>query len=206
MRRLAYFTLFLAVLSIFCGKVQASQMTVVFGYPSQVSTGAYQMIRTEQWVISSGGRHTTPLYYTAQELSIAKMNIPLKTKFSNVNMGKLISAIMGQKKDSLETAVVHFDFDKSSLKPSEKRKLNQFASRCKNCRHITITGYTDDIGTEAYNLKLGERRAKSVEKYLKSRLKNARFETHSRGKYCFIRNKDGSINRRLSRRAEVVGY
>ena len=63
---------------------------------------------------------------------------------------------------------VHFDFDKSTLKPEARTILKRNIQLLKDNPNakIRIAGYTSASGTEAYNQKLSERRAKSVEEYL----------------------------------------
>jgi outer membrane protein OmpA-like peptidoglycan-associated protein len=63
---------------------------------------------------------------------------------------------------------VHFEFDKSSLTPLGRRVLDEAAEKLKdnpNLR-VEIEGHTDSIGTELYNLGLGQRRAEAVKGYL----------------------------------------
>ncbi|HEU0230038.1 MAG TPA: OmpA family protein [Burkholderiaceae bacterium] len=64
-----------------------------------------------------------------------------------------------------------FDFDKSVIKPEGRRILDQVATKVQsmNLETLIATGYTDSIGTKAYNLKLSQRRADAVKKYLVSR-------------------------------------
>ena len=63
---------------------------------------------------------------------------------------------------------VHFDFDKSTLTPEAqtilKRNLQLLKENPK--AKIRIAGYTSASGTEEYNQKLSERRAKAVMDYL----------------------------------------
>ncbi len=61
-----------------------------------------------------------------------------------------------------------FDFDKSTVKPAGKKALDKFAAdlRGANFDVITVTGYTDRIGSHAYNMKLSTRRAEAVKAYL----------------------------------------
>ena len=61
-----------------------------------------------------------------------------------------------------------FDFDKSAVKPSGKQALDKFASDLKGTEYdaVKVTGHTDRIGSQAYNLKLSSRRADAVSAYL----------------------------------------
>jgi outer membrane protein OmpA-like peptidoglycan-associated protein len=63
---------------------------------------------------------------------------------------------------------VHFDFDKSTLKPEAQEILKRNIQLLKENpdAQIRIAGYTSAEGTEDYNQKLSERRAKSVKDYL----------------------------------------
>ncbi len=63
---------------------------------------------------------------------------------------------------------VHFDFDKSTLRPEAqtilKRNIQLLMDNPK--AQIRIAGYTSASGTVEYNQKLSERRAKAVQEYL----------------------------------------
>lgn len=65
-----------------------------------------------------------------------------------------------------------FKFDKSAaqdMTPGGQQRLNDVAQRLKAYRSIqtlTIFGYTDRLGTDDYNTKLSEARAKTVQAYL----------------------------------------
>jgi outer membrane protein OmpA-like peptidoglycan-associated protein len=63
---------------------------------------------------------------------------------------------------------VHFDFDKSTLKPEARIILKRNIQLLKDNpkAQIRVAGYTSASGTEEYNQKLSERRAKAVEEYL----------------------------------------
>jgi outer membrane protein OmpA-like peptidoglycan-associated protein len=61
-----------------------------------------------------------------------------------------------------------FEFDRSELR-SPQPKLDEIAramSRNAQIDNVTITGYTDRIGSDAYNRKLSQRRADAVKAYL----------------------------------------
>ncbi len=63
---------------------------------------------------------------------------------------------------------IFFDFDMAILKPESFPELNRIVvvMKEKSGMQIEIAGHTDDKGPEPYNLKLSERRARSVVKYL----------------------------------------
>jgi OOP family OmpA-OmpF porin len=61
-----------------------------------------------------------------------------------------------------------FAFGKTALEPTGKRALDKFAAELKgaNYKVITVTGYTDRIGSHAANMKLSLHRAEVVKDYL----------------------------------------
>ena len=63
---------------------------------------------------------------------------------------------------------IRFDFDKSDIKPQYREILSRIAGVLMSVEgySISVYGYTDDIGTADYNLKLSERRAQAVRDYL----------------------------------------
>jgi len=65
---------------------------------------------------------------------------------------------------------VYFDYDKASLKPDSKVILQENARYLiqKPSVHIQIEGHTDERGSNAYNLALGARRARSVKRFLEA--------------------------------------
>jgi len=65
-------------------------------------------------------------------------------------------------------ALILFDFDKETIDARNQDIVNGIVERIKTLPQATvkIVGYTDNIGTEKYNLKLSERRALAVYKLL----------------------------------------
>jgi len=64
-----------------------------------------------------------------------------------------------------------FGFDKAALKAEGKSALDDAAAKIKanpEIKAVIVTGHTDRIGSDAYNQKLSERRAKQVADYLVS--------------------------------------
>jgi peptidoglycan-associated lipoprotein len=63
---------------------------------------------------------------------------------------------------------VYFDFDRSDIRPSERTVLDANARWLQTNRELLliVEGHCDERGTEAYNLALGERRARSARDYL----------------------------------------
>lgn len=76
-------------------------------------------------------------------------------------------------KPNVETITVGaeklFGFDKAALKSEGKAALDEAAAKIKanpEIKAVVVTGHTDKIGSDAYNQKLSEKRAKQVAEYL----------------------------------------
>jgi outer membrane protein OmpA-like peptidoglycan-associated protein len=69
---------------------------------------------------------------------------------------------------TLDSKSVRFDFDKAYVRPEYRDMLNRIAGILMTLKGYTIAvyGYTDDIGTQAYNLQLSQRRAEAVRDFL----------------------------------------
>jgi outer membrane protein OmpA-like peptidoglycan-associated protein len=81
---------------------------------------------------------------------------------------KIVAAVAEKKVVILAFEDVHFDFDKSTLKPEAQAILKRDIQVLKNNPNakVRIAGYTSAAGTMAYNQALSERRAKAVQEYL----------------------------------------
>jgi peptidoglycan-associated lipoprotein len=68
---------------------------------------------------------------------------------------------MTEDRAALAANTVHFDFDSSVVKKSEKSNVEAAASALKSdaSAKLLIEGHCDERGTEEYNRSLGERRA-----------------------------------------------
>ncbi len=65
----------------------------------------------------------------------------------------------------------YFDFDKATLKPEGRTKLDELANRLSGMRLevVVATGHTDATGPETYNQKLSIRRAQAVKAFLEEK-------------------------------------
>jgi len=76
-----------------------------------------------------------------------------------------------ENREEFAAQTVHFDYDKSNVKPSEVKKLEEVARRMKSNfagKALRIEGHCDERGTEEYNRALGDKRALSVREKLVS--------------------------------------
>jgi outer membrane protein OmpA-like peptidoglycan-associated protein len=106
---------------------------------------------------------------------------------------------------------LYFDFDKSLIKDREKQVLDSIYNVLMeaNTTTIQISGYTDGLGTEQYNNKLSDRRARACADYLvKKGIDKARISFVSFGKCCpvemeLINGRDNPDGRVKNRRALI---
>ncbi|MEY2623704.1 MAG: hypothetical protein RLZZ101_939 [Pseudomonadota bacterium] len=115
-----------------------------------------------------------------------------------------------QKKITLQADTL-FDFDKSTLKSAGVATLNKLAQDIKKMKLevVIIVGYTDSVGTDAYNIALGQRRANAVKAFLTNDggVEATRVYTESKGKADPVASNATAEGRAKNRRAviEVVG-
>ena len=115
-----------------------------------------------------------------------------------------------QKKITLQADTL-FDFDKSNLKSEGVATLNKLAQDIKKMKLevVIIVGYTDSVGTDAYNIALGQRRANAVKAFLTNDggVEATRVYTESKGKADPVASNATAEGRAKNRRAviEVVG-
>lgn len=74
----------------------------------------------------------------------------------------------GSEEDALRAITTfYFDYDSSDLKPEAMRALDVHAKDLQSSgQRVVLEGHTDERGTREYNMALGERRAKAVQRYL----------------------------------------
>jgi outer membrane protein OmpA-like peptidoglycan-associated protein len=106
-----------------------------------------------------------------------------------------------------ETPVLNnvlFEFDSSVLSAEGQAEVNKLVSYMNEFPQdsVVLVGHTCNIGTDAYNMGLGQRRADSVKTYMVQQgIADARITTVSRGESEPAVPNDGPANRRLNRRA-----
>jgi outer membrane protein OmpA-like peptidoglycan-associated protein/tetratricopeptide (TPR) repeat protein len=110
-----------------------------------------------------------------------------------------------------DVVTLYFDFDKSKLKPDAMAILDSIYNVMVEypATTIQISGYTDGLGTEVYNKKLSDKRAKSCSDYLvKKGIDGTRIRFVSFGACCpvemeIINGRDNADGRSRNRRALI---
>jgi outer membrane protein OmpA-like peptidoglycan-associated protein len=102
---------------------------------------------------------------------------------------------------------VLFDLDRAELKPAGVQNVMTLARFLQENpeRQVIIEGYTDNTGTDDYNLDLSERRAISVKSELvKLGVDPGRIVTHGYGKRYPVSSNATDSGRAMNRRVEVT--
>lgn len=102
---------------------------------------------------------------------------------------------------------VLFDYDKSDVKAGGMRVISKLARFLEKYpeRTIQIEGHTDSTGSDAYNLRLSERRAEAVKRALMYEgIKRDRMTTVGYGEQFPIASNANSSGRQQNRRVEII--
>jgi len=106
------------------------------------------------------------------------------------------------------TLLLHFDFDKSVIKDTDKAELNRAISFIKKYpdAHVKLEGHTDSKGSEDYNQRLSERRASAVQQYIvkEGGTKESKITSAGYGKLKPVDTNNTDEGRAKNRRVEVL--
>ena len=119
--------------------------------------------------------------------------------------GQLVS------KETVRTGEGKFGFDSAELSPETKTVLDAFVQKLiaeNKGVYIEIQGHTDNVGPDAYNLALGQRRAEAVRDYLYKQYKIPlhRMAVISLGSSEPVADNKTRDNRAQNRRIEILVY
>lgn len=92
---------------------------------------------------------------------------------------------------------IFYDYDKADLRPESKTALNELIAVLHDNPNVTIemASHTDRWGSDAYNINLSERRAKSVVDYLvENDISRDRLQPHGYGK-----SRPKTVTKRIAR-------
>jgi len=103
--------------------------------------------------------------------------------------------------------LVFFDFNKSDLTPQAQQIVNQAASNAgpAHVTQLTVTGHTDTVGSDAYNMRLSRRRAESVAAQLeKDGIPSSEIEIVAKGKRDLLVPTADGVREPQNRRVQIV--
>ena len=110
--------------------------------------------------------------------------VEIPTDPLNQALGNNFSGNDSEDRDTFLAQMVHFDYDSSSVRPTDLAKVEIVAQHMvQNPSHkLMIEGHCDERGTEDYNVSLGERRALAVvDELLRLGITQGRIRTTSYG-------------------------
>jgi outer membrane protein OmpA-like peptidoglycan-associated protein len=101
---------------------------------------------------------------------------------------------------------LNFEFNKSVILPESFASLDELASvMAQTTWSLKLSGYTDNKGSDSYNLKLSENRAKAVKDYLINQgIDQNRIQSKGYGSANPIAPNDTDENRAKNRRVEFI--
>lgn len=105
------------------------------------------------------------------------------------------------------TGQTAFDFDSTAIKPGFYTTMDKIANILMRYSktQLTIVGHTDNVGSQEYNQKLSERRAKAVDDYLANKgVLLQRLTYLGRGESAPRASNATEEGRRLNRRVEIL--
>lgn len=111
--------------------------------------------------------------------------------------------------DKVVISHINFEFDSNKLTKSNIKDLEKLLSQLKEFPNakVTLNGYADSSGPDAYNMKLSKSRAQSVKKYLMSKGVNAdRLICNGKGEANPIASNKTKEGRAKNRRVEIEKY
>jgi len=134
-----------------------------------------------------------------------------KRKSINIVQEQLNEFIENTKTDGLLIGTIYFEYDKSSLQNEFVvyiKRLSQFLIGNPQI-NILVYGYSSEIGTEAYNMKLSQRRSQVViQELLKNGVSNDRLGSNNYGESKFeediMRNLDADLRKKLYELKSIV--
>ncbi len=103
--------------------------------------------------------------------------------------------------------MVFFDFNRSDLTPQAASIVDQAAKNAGPARvtQLTVTGHTDTVGSDAYNMRLSRRRAESVAAELeKQGIASSDIEIVAKGKHDLLVPTGDGVREPQNRRVQIV--
>ena len=106
-----------------------------------------------------------------KELTLSQIRAPEISEVKPVEINYTGSKELNYSKEDLMSFRIYFGFDKSNIKQNYRFLLNQVVNALNKEPKwkLEIEGFTDNIGSSAYNLRLSKKRAISIYEYLKNK-------------------------------------
>ena len=184
-----------------------TQQGAIIGAASGAVIGAtaYKKNRTKGAVIGAVGGGlaggAVGAYMDAQKRDLEK-NLAPEIKAGQARVQKLSDQVVLVTMTN-QTA---FETDSSTIKPAFHSTMDKLADVVVRYGKTTLTvvGHTDNVGADAYNQRLSERRALSVAQYLEThRVNGMRLATAGKGETQPVASNSTESGRQANRRVEI---
>jgi len=136
-----------------------------------VATTEIGTVKSYAWDFGDGGKSTeqnSKHTYTKAGSYNAKCTATDSYDVAGSGSAAVSVAAAGTTKKTIVLRGINFDFDKATIKPEFEGVLDAGIEALKENPgvRVQVAGYTDSVGTDAYNQGLSERRANAVLGYL----------------------------------------
>ena len=164
---------------------------------------------TYRWTAAAGGvspNDAPNTTFTAPQ-NEGPVNVSVTATDNAKNEASASATLLVQRRTVIEFEDVHFDFDRYNLRPDALKILDEAVAKLQANPNINVTieGHADSVGTQQYNLALGDRRANSARDYLVMRgISAQRLRTVSFGEDRPIDTNETAAGRARNRRAHLV--
>ncbi len=137
-------------------------------YEFSRGTAAGLFVQRDQSTIRAARGSTDDLTFVSAGLSLTHRFLPAPPAVAEAAPPPPPPPPPAPEKKKIVLRGVNFDFDKSDIRADARPILDEAVSTLKEYTQITLSveGHTDSVGTDAYNQKLSERRAKAAAEYL----------------------------------------
>jgi OOP family OmpA-OmpF porin len=174
-----------------------------------VATTEVGAVKGYAWDFGDGGTSTeqNPKHtYTSAGNYSAKCTATDSYDVAGVGAATVSVASAATTKKTIVLRGINFDFDSATIKPEFEGVLDAGVEVLKENPGVSIqvTGYTDSVGTDDYNMRLSERRANAVRDYLATHgIDGARLTAAGRGEADPVADNATADGRAQNRRVEL---
>ncbi len=104
------------------------------------------------------------------------------------------------------SAIINFDFGRKTLNENANNEIDQIITDIGAAKKIVLNGYTDSIGSKAFNDVLAMQRAINTKQALIKRGVKVDIEVNGQGNCCYLASNDTDAGRAKNRRVEVSAF
>jgi iron complex outermembrane receptor protein len=184
----------------------------VFGQPVDVSFFMKNALDTTY--VQGAVPIYTQLGFTSLSYNTPRMfGFNIKYRFSAANEAEETTAaytppaVVAPAPATAKSYLVFFDFNKSDLTPQAVSIVDQAAKNAGPAKvtKLEVTGHTDTVGSDAYNMRLSRRRAESVAAQLeKDGIPSSEIAIFAKGKHDLLVPTADGVKEPQNRRVQIV--